>query len=203
MNVLSVYYSDIGKNPYTHLIARMLKNENACVIDSGNVSIDNYNNPKTAKLFYPKFILKRIKTCPSDKIILVQLLLSNHSANFHANLLVVLNNNLWRLEPNAGTTWDQFDPVVDNKISIFCNEAGLVYRGPFPGMCPMWLSKVPNWLAGKIPLAQTKPMRYLSHSGLCMFLSVAKFIYGQKLTNSILKTFIISFFKQELKSICA
>ena len=204
VNVLSNYYSDIGKDAYVYLTAQMLKSaipQGVCVIDSMRVTINNYDSPIRSSLFYPKPLISAINKCSSE-IVLVQLLLNNTRQELHANLLVIGNGNCWRLEPNAGTTWDQYDPVVDSKLVIFCKDLKIKYRYAFPGMCPIWVNKIPRWLAQMIPVYPGPPMKYLKHGGLCMFLAVAKFIYSNRLNNTILKEFIVNFFKGELKFIC-
>lgn len=98
----------------------------------------------------------------------------------------------YRIEPNYGKAWDQFSGNYVNVIlKTFCKERLKVsFLGEYPGHC--------SYLSWIIP----PKVKTIPHSGLCMFISVGRYVYGNALTEDILIKFIVNFYKNEMKKIC-
>jgi hypothetical protein len=185
-----------------HLVYQLLNflKGDACFIDNVRIMLSNYDQLHGVFFANKKYVELSINNCKKN-IIVFPFLLTNTIGEHHANLLImdIRNKLAWRVEPNAGTTFDQFDTNINEALLKFFKEIGFRFLYNFPGECPLWLNRLPKWSIKYIPLYPEPATDYLEHSGLCMFLSVGKFIYGKKLTNEILRDFIVRFFKNELK----
>ena len=87
----------------------------------------------------------------------------------------------WRVEPNNGPNWDGYATYVNPILSQFSKDFGLTFKGNYSGDCPLWISKIPNVILKHLPISNTS--NYLPHAGLCMFLSIGRYVYGNKLTD--------------------
>ena len=206
LKIIGEWYQSTGFDLFLHLNYQLLNflKGDACAIDNVRIMITNYNNKLNNFFANKRYFEKSIKEC-NKSIIVFPLLLVHSNQSEHANLLVIdIRNKLaWRIEPNAGTTFDIYDKYINPNLLNFFKEYNIRYLYNFPGECPIWLNRLPQFIVKYIPLSPQPGTSYLEHSGLCMFLSVGKFIYGKTLTNEILRDFIVRFFKNELKSICA
>ena len=99
---------------------------------------------------------------------------------FLAYIKSTLDSNFYRIEPNYGSIdWHKrYDKVIETLLTNEPNLSGWIYSGFFPSSkCDMY------------------------HPGFCLWISVARYIYGKKLDNNLLKKIIIDFFKDEYKNI--
>ena len=173
-----------------------------CFYNKSELTIFHYNTP-LAKPFYSSYTLnkKLFKTCNSRFLIIHVQLVPDSGLN-HTNLLIMDSEKkiAWRVEPNNGPNWDGYATYVNPILSQFSKDFGLTFKGNYSGDCPLWISKIPNVILKHLPISNTS--NYLPHAGLCMFLSIGRYVYGNKLTDDILITFIIGFIKSEMKKIC-
>jgi hypothetical protein len=191
---LERWYSYTGHDLYLYLIYRMSYTiKGVCVSEDAGIIITGYKDPENNSMWYPKSSINDLLVnCKKDNTILIPVRLITGDSG-HANQLVIKGKQAWRIEPNAGTTYDRFDPIINKHLTTFCNEYKLSFKGHFPGECPGFFRSL--FVKG--------PTVHIPHSGLCMFISVAKFIYGNKLTEKVLYNFIVNFFRMEVKSICS
>ena len=199
-------YSSVDKYLYTtyNLIKFLDPGSTVCTNPRVKLIIYNFDSPKKAYIFNnQQFVLSQLSKCTSD-VIAIPLELQGADTS-HANLIILnkYSKLAWRIEPNAGTTFDVFNETIDFYLTGYLSSIGYRYLYEFPGECPLWLSKIPSYITKYLPLPRSEPMEYISHDGLCMMLSVGKFIYGNKLTNEILKDFIVRFLKSEIKKHCS
>jgi hypothetical protein len=209
-------------DPYLYTTYKLLNflepTKGNCTDPRLKIMMYNYDSPKKAFILQnQQFVLSKLDKCVSDTVVIPMELFSVAFHNWqndqtktpplhskHANLLILnrYNRLAWRIEPNAGTSFDHFDETIDNLLGEYLKVLGYRYMYAFPGQCPMWLSKLPGYITRYLPLQRGKPMEYIPHNGLCMMISVGKFVYGNRLTGDVLKDFIVKFFKTELKEYC-
>ena len=195
-----LFYANTGFDSFNHFTGQLftyLKGE-ATFIEDVRIMITQYDTPASSFYANKKYFELSLKECKTNIIVFPFSLETYVSA--HANLLIIDKNAkvAWRIEPNAGSSFDIYDKYIDPHLLKFFKEYGIKYLYNFPGECPIWLNRIPIFNL----FFNVKKPEYLPHYGLCMFIAVGKFIYGNRLTDEILKKFIIEFFKNEMKNIC-
>ena len=125
----------------------------------------------------PKQLINKLKGCKNKAILNLKLIVNN---NTHANILVIENGEVWKYEPNISLGFKQknMEKYVDLALTEYFKETSLIYKGLHTESCG------------------------IEHSGLCKFISYFKIIYGNHLTDDILKESIIRFFRWLIKKIC-
>ena len=126
----------------------------------------------------PKQLEVKLKSCKNKAIVNLKVLVNNNS---HANILIIENGEVWKYEPNESLGFKQknMEKYVDKALTEYFKETSLIYQGLHVESCG------------------------INHIGLCKFISYFKIIYGNKLTDQLLKDSIIKFFRWLIKRICS
>jgi hypothetical protein len=157
-------------------ISRYLSNYlNLCNI--GTIAIDW--SKYTIEGIKQKVLLNNLKSCKNDKGLLNVKVITPTGP--HHNILIIENSEVWKYEPNVSLGFKQknMEKYVDKALTEYFKDTGLVYKGLHQESCG------------------------IEHSGLCMFISYFKLIYGNKLNEQLLKESIIKFFRWLIKTICS
>ncbi len=203
--VLFDWYNSNGEDPSLYLLKNLFNYLGGVgtFYSKSEIQIYDYNTPQ-ARSFYSSYPYLNKKVMNSGiHIIPVKLIPEDvFSRRDHQNLLILDFNNkvAWRIEPNNGPKWDGFAKYVNPVFASIAKDFNLSFKGNYTGTCPRWVSLLPTWIVKHINLEKTS--NYLPHAGLCMFISIGRYIYGNDLTDEILIKFIISFIKTETKNIC-
>ena len=126
----------------------------------------------------PKQLINKLKSCKNKAIVNLKIMVNNNS---HANILIIENGEVWKYEPNESVGFKQknMEKYVDKALTEYFKESSLIYQGLHEDSCG------------------------INHIGLCKFISYFKIIYGNNLTDNILKESIIKFFRWLIKRICS
>jgi hypothetical protein len=207
-------------DPYLYTTYKLLNfldsTKGICIDPRLKIMMYNYDSRKQAYILQNQQpVLSKIDKCNDDIVVIPMELFSVAATRVntnqeqlvhskHANLIILnrYSRLAWRVEPNAGTQFDIFNEIIDSNLEKYLKVLGYRYMYEYAGQCPLWLSKLPGYITRHLPLQRGQPMEYIPHNGLCMMISVGKFVYGNKLTGTILKDFIVKFFKSELKEYC-
>ena len=204
LGVLSVWWTKNGENNCIYLLSNLFHflGGEGCMYDKSDITIFNCDTPD-ARIYYSSYSInkKLLKTC-KHRFFILSVNLQKASNVGHSNLLVInLEDKIaWRIEPNNGPNWNEYSIYVNPIYGNLCKDLGVTFKGNYSGECPRWISGIPNFILKYVPLEKTS--NYLSHAGLCMFLSVGRYVYGDKLTDEILVSFIIRYIHSEVKKVC-
>ena len=223
--IMSILWNKIefirSMDPYLYTTYKLLHflSPERCINQRLKITFYNYDSVNRSYIFQNQpFILAKIKDCKIDTVVIPMELMSVNFIKWqinpsdilpihskHSNLIILnkYSKLAWRIEPNAGTEFDIYNKIIDTHLKNYLNILGYKYLYDFPGECPYWINKLPGYITKHLPINPGKPMKYIPHNGLCIFLAVGKFAYGNNLTDSILKDFTVKFFKSEIKEICA
>ena len=207
LSIIALWWIRNGENICIYLLSNLFHylGGEGCMYEGSEVTIFNCDTP-SAKIYYSSYSInkKLLKTC-KNRFFILSLTLRNidPKSEGHTNLLVIdLQKEIaWRIEPNNGPNWDGYSQYVNPILKVLCKDLGISFKGNYTGECPIWISKIPNFVLKYLPVPERRS-NYLPHAGLCMFLSVGRYIYGSKLTDEILTKYIIGFIKSEMKKIC-
>jgi hypothetical protein len=172
------------QDPSSFFIVQLLKflKVDDCILEKTFASMIFEEYTYSDIIIKPWILLERLSTCNK---ILIPFIIQFSPTDAHANLLIidVPTKKVYRVEPNVGfeSYEKKYNVSIDNRLTHFAtNLLGYTYAGYLPSSCQrMW------------------------HPGLCIFLSVIKYIYGKSLTNDQIKNTIVSFFKSEYNQICS
>jgi hypothetical protein len=166
----------------------------------GQVYIYDCNSPQ-ARIYYNSYDLNKKNYGTGIVLVPVRLVPNDHT-DHHQNILLLdyINGLSWRIEPNNSPRWDHYAKYINPILKSLSKDLGVTFKGNYYGSCPWWVNKLPKKVLQYIPL--DKPSNVLPHGGLCMFISIGRYIYGEKLTDEILIKFIVGFVKNEIKKIC-
>jgi hypothetical protein len=167
-------FLDSWLNKYINVLAAQ-KN---CYL--GIINLNYFENTINAEPV--QTLIKRMESCDPNfkKVITININYQNGEA--HINHLLISGRDIWKIEPNY-RMGPHAEKLVQNKIDQMIHKyfegTGFKYLGPHQQSCG------------------------LKHAGLCLFISYFKVLYGNQLTDQILKDSIISFLKWALKNICS
>jgi hypothetical protein len=166
-------YLNFYLNEYINILAQQ-KN---CYL--GMITLNYYTNEIIAEPV--ETLIKRMERCNLDQKKLITVVI-NYKDISHMNHLIIWGNEVWKIEPNY-RMGDRAEKLTQNKIDQliqrYFENTKLIYRGPHQQSCG------------------------LEHSGLCLYISYFKVLYGNALTDQLLKESIISFLKWVIQKICS